>query len=333
MSSGTRQASEPSPARDTPEASVVIPTHRRETRLAFALDALAQQTVDPDRFEVLVVRAADAKGPFTEPPDGLRVRVLTHPGEGRPAAQRNLGWRSAEAPLVAFTDDDCRPAPDWLARLLDAQEGPDALLQGRTEPDPDERHLLHGNARSMEVIEPDDWYPTCNIAYPRDLLERLGGFDESYEHAWGEDTDLGLRAVESGARHVYVDEALVWHAVLPRPLRAVLREAVQRDRIALMAHHPSQRENLYLGLFLNRNHARFALAIAGVAIVRRSPLAGTALIAPYLTKNVNRRNLAPRALPRTVLRATYHLPRRVLVDSVEMAVTVRSAVRHRFPAL
>ena len=134
------------PPASEPDIAVVIPTRRRETRLAFALEALAEQSLDASRFEVIVVRDGDAAAPFAEPPDGLRVRFCTRPGVAGPTAKRNVGWRSTTAPLVAFTDDDCRPHPAWLESLLAAADGADAFLQGRTEPDPDESHLLHGFA-------------------------------------------------------------------------------------------------------------------------------------------------------------------------------------------
>ena len=177
---------------------MVIPTARRETRLAFALEALASQTLAPERFEVVVVRADDP-GPTTDAPDGLNVTFLSAPPGAGAAAGRNIGWRAAAAPLVAFTDDDCRPAPEWLERLLDAAgEDGERILQGRTEPDPDERVRLHGLATTQTIVGPTPWYQTCNIAYPRALLERLDGFDERFDG--GEDADLGLRAVEGGAQ-------------------------------------------------------------------------------------------------------------------------------------
>src|SRR5215218_1023589 len=199
------------PPASEPEIAVVIPTRRRETRLAFALEALAEQRLDPSRFEVVVVRDGDAAEPFAEAPDGLRVRFLNRPGVAGPTAKRNVGWRATTAPLVAFTDDDCRAHPSWLESLLTAADGADRFLQGRTEPDPDERHLLHGFARSQEIRGLSGWYETCNMAYPRELLELLGGFDESLPFG-GEDTDLAYRAMHAGAVPLYVEEALVWHA-------------------------------------------------------------------------------------------------------------------------
>ena len=73
---------------------MVIPTRGREARLAFALESLAGQ-LDPGRFEVIVVRDADARAAVRRSrPEGLRVRYLTLPGVAGPTAKRNLGWRA-----------------------------------------------------------------------------------------------------------------------------------------------------------------------------------------------------------------------------------------------
>ncbi len=317
-----------------PEVSVVIPTHRRETRLAFALDALATQTLARSRYEVIVVRSEHAEGPFTDAPEGLEVRFLRSPGPGRPARQRNVGWQVARGSLVAFTDDDCRPSPGWLEELLDARPGGgEALIQGPTAPDPDERHLLHGHARSVHIPAASPWYQTCNIAYPRATLERLGGFDERFPHAWGEDTELGLRAREAGVEHAFAERALVWHAVLARPLPAVLGDTLRRDPLPLIAAHPLRRRLLFGGFFIRRTHALLTLALAGLLLARRHPL-GAAAALPYLTAEIEpHRRRDPRRLVRELPRIAYHLPVRLAVDLLEAAVTVRSAFRLRFPAL
>lgn len=311
----------------TPEISVVIPTREREPRLAFALESLAAQTLDRERFEAIVVRDGDSRGPFTTAPDGLTVRFMTRAGVSGPTAKRNLGWRAADAPLIAFTDDDCRAAPEWLERLLDASRGPDAFLQGRTEPDPDELGQLHGLSRTTEVIGPSDWYETCNMAYPRQLLERLGGFDEAYGFG-GEDTDLGLRARAVGAERIYVDGALVWHAVIPRSLPRAIRDAFAWDTPALvLARHPEQRRVLYRRYFVSRYHAAAAVAAAGalLSIVDRRAAALGAI--PYLylhLPGVGRAGSGRRALRRIA-----HIPARMLVDIAECAGLLRSGARHQ----
>ncbi len=304
---------------------MVIPTKDRESRLAFALDALAQQTLERERFEVVVVRASD-QAPQASAPQGLACRFLALAGSTGAGPQRNVGWRAAAAPVVVFTDDDCRPAPDWLERMLAAAcERPGVVLQGRTEPDPDERRLLHGLARSISIVEPTGWYETCNIAYPRPLLERLDGFDERFPGAWGEDTDLALRAQELGAEIGFVGDALVWHAVNPRSPRRALAEALARDAIpAVVARHPGQRQALYLRLFARHAHGRLVLAALGAIAFRRRPVLAVALVVPYAARYRNRR----RGLL-GLLRGFMQLPVRAPIDAIEIVAMVRASARHR----
>jgi GT2 family glycosyltransferase len=318
-----------------PEVAVVIPTRDRETRLAFALDALAAQTLGPERFEVIVVRDDDLPGPRTSPPETINCRSLTRPGYSGPAEKRNTGWRSTEAPLVAFIDDDCRPAPEWLQHLLEAwsaaDRDPRAIIQGRTEPDPDEQDLLTGFARSQEVVGPSHWYQTCNLAYPRQLLESLGGFDQGFEGVGGEDTDLGLRAEATGARLSYVGDALVWHAVHSRNLLDAMREAARWDGMALVfARHPEQRRRIYARVFWKRSHALAILALGGALLISRRRWAGIAGVLPYVRSNVGGRTAIA---PRNLIAIGIHIPARFAVDLVEVFATVRGAIRFRSPLI
>jgi GT2 family glycosyltransferase len=310
------------------DVTVVIPTARREARLAFALEALAEQTLPRDRFEVVVVRADDP-GPKATAPDGLDVKFLSAAPDSGAAASRNIGWRAANAPLVAFTDDDCRPAPEWLERLLDAAEGDGAqILQGRTESDPAELERLHGLAVTQSIIGPSPWYQTCNIAYPRALLERLGGFDEQFDG--GEDADLGLRAVEGGAHRAYVGDALVWHAVHSQHVWQAIRDHARWHSIPLViAKHPEQRRELELGLFWRAGHTRVVLAAAGLLVRRRHPLLALVAVAPYLVWH----GQGIPGTPRGLVRGALDLPSRALVDLTGVASTARAAIRHRTPVL
>lgn len=310
-----------------PEIAVVIPTRRREARLAFALEALAAQSLARERFEVIVVRDADAREPLAPIPDGLRARYMRAPSACGPVTKRNLGWRATDAPLVAFTDDDCRPAPGWLEALLEADAGPAAVLQGRTEPDPDERHLHYGLARTVQIIGPSDWFETCNIAYPTELLRRVGGFDEQFESVC-DDTDLGRRALAAGARRIYVDDARVWHAVMPRTLGVAIRETRRFETAPLVfARHPEQREALFGRYFLRPTHATLALAIAGALVFRHRPVLAALAALPYIDPFLSWRSLPPRILARVAI----HLPVRALVDAAELVAILRGALRYRTP--
>ncbi|MGH2954133.1 MAG: glycosyltransferase family 2 protein [Solirubrobacterales bacterium] len=311
------------------EISVVVPTRGRETRLAFALESLARQTLGRGKFEVVVVRDEDATPPLAPVPDGLRVRYLTQPRVSGPTTKRNLGWRAAEAPLVAFIDDDCRASPGWLAALVAARAGDTVFHQGRTEPDPDELHLMGGFARTQRIDVATGWFETCNMAYPRALLERLGGFDETFEFG-GEDTDLAYRAIEAGAEPLFVDEALVWHAVMSRTFAAALREATRwPDMAAVIARHPQLYDSLYRRHFWNNVHGALAATLLGLAIGRGRPLPSLIALVPYLSVRVNWREPHPRRLTRTLLT----LPVHAAIDATEIVARLPSAIRHRVPVI
>src|SRR3954453_3999926 len=140
------------------EVSVVVPSHERPLRLRWLLNALEEQTLDRSRWEVVVAHdSRDEVAAMVDAHPLAAAGVLTQrrlePGTGTPARHRNLGWRASRATLVAFTDDDCRPEPDWLETLLAAAvRNPGAIVQGATRPDPFERDLLKAiHARTQEI--------------------------------------------------------------------------------------------------------------------------------------------------------------------------------------
>ena len=288
-----------------PSVSVVVPTRGRPERLKSLLRGLEGQ----DAEEVVVV--LDGPDPATErvlaaARRALGVHVQRHPAPRGPAAARNTGWRAARGELVAFTDDDCVPAPGWLEALR-AADGD--VVQGRVTPHPEEAARLGPFARTLAVDGAGPWYLTANIRYPRELLETLGGFDETFPHAAGEDTDLAWRALESGARAAFAPDALVWHAVHELGLRGSVRHASRwASAVRVVGRHPGLRAHLHRRIFWKRTHERLLLAVAGVALAPRSRGVSLVAVVPYLRL---RRGAA------------------ALVDVAEVVAVVRGSLRAR----
>jgi glycosyltransferase involved in cell wall biosynthesis len=313
--------------------SVVVPSHARRLRLRWLLNALEEQTLPRARWEVVVVHTYardDTRDVLDRHPlaaDGTLRHHRLPPAEGSPARQRNLGWRAARAPLVAFTDDDCRPDPAWLERLLAAAErAPGAIVQGATRADPlDDAIFAAPHVRSMHVDPPGPFAQTCNILYPRALLERVGGFDERFPGPAGEDVDLALRAQALGARVVAAPGAVVFHAVeeytLPQMLRLNLKWA---DMAYLVKRHPQVRRGYPLRIFWRREHFLLCLAALGAGLGRRVPPLAL-LAAPYLRWALGRRG--PRR--RAYVACAAELPGRVVVDATQVATLVYGSVKHR----
>jgi glycosyltransferase involved in cell wall biosynthesis len=300
---------------------VVIPTRNRAARLKALLDSLAAQAAP--EFEVVVVDdgSTDATARvLAEPP--MPVRAVRGPGRG-PAAARNLGWRAARGRVVCFTDDDCRAAPGWVAALLDAVGGADAMIAvGRTEPEPSDAGRQSAYTRSNLVTGLNRDFHTCNIAYPRALLERLGGFDESFRHPAGEDTELAWRALESGAAPRFADGALVWHAVHDVGWAELVKRARWRTDVPrLVRRHPGLRHHMHRGIFWKREHALLAAALIGIALGRFTRGASLALALPYVR--------FCRGLHGSYAGTLAHLPAQLAVDGAEVAALVVASARER----
>jgi len=316
-----------------PDVAICVPTRGRALRLRWLLNSLALQTTDSVRFEVVVgIDPDDAEAMATIAEHAMsadgRLRSVVMPSPSGPAAKRNAAWRASVAPMIVFTDDDCRPPGDWLERLAEAaRRHPGAVVQGATKPDPDEAALMLASPfhRTQSVDPPEPWGQTCNIAYPRALLELVGGFDESFVVASGEDTDLLHRARDAGAEYVGATDALTFHAVEPMSLGHRLREAWRWRHVpALAARHARHRRELYLGVFQKRSHAWFLLACLGLLASRRHPaFALLALVwvrgrAPYYGPSLRGR-----------IRSASELPGRFALDAVEVAAYSRGSIEHR----
>jgi GT2 family glycosyltransferase len=317
-----------------PEVTVVIPSHARQLRLRWLLNSLEEQKLDSERFEVVVVHDYDDRDthdiierhPLTA--GGTLRHVRIQPGTGQPARQRNLGWRAARAPLVAFTDDDCRADPGWLAGYLaQAQPGSEVVLQGVTKTEPYEYETWAApHVRTIDIPHPpNEFFQTCNILYPRSVLERLGGFDETLTS--GEDTDLALRALAAGVRIEGAPAAVVYHAVEEYSLPRMLRMSWKwRDLVRLRKRHPqlAQTGEWTLGVFWKASHWQLLLAAAGAGLARRFPSA-LLLAAPYLRAKLLRRGSRPRQLAV----AAAELPGQALVDAGEIAAMAAGSIEHR----
>ncbi len=316
-----------------PRVAVVVATRQRGRLLPRLIRALEAQVGAPP-FEVVLVDdhstddtpavAAELAATATVP-----VRVIRLDRRSGPAAARNAGWRSTSAPLVAFTDDDCVPGPAWLATLAAALDDVD-VAQGPTLPDPEQADDLGPFARTMDVRSETGYYQTCNVAYRRDVLEQIGGFDDELRLA-GEDIELATRALRAGAATRFCPDAVVHHDVRASDLAAHLRGTLRWSGIVLaIKKEPALRERLDHGIVWKPSHPPALLAAAGIAAALAGPdprarLVGAAAVLPYL-----RHRLVSHPLPHTSRRQRVALlPAALVADLTEVAVLAAASVRYR----
>ncbi len=212
-----------------PAVSVVVPTYRRPELLARCLAALAAQDFAPRAFEVVV--ADDGAEPRVEglvaawnartgaAPPFRYVPVTATRG---PAGARNRGWEIARGEVIAFTDDDTIPRPDWLREGMKALDPDAAAVVGRVHvPLPTDRALTDYERDIARMQEAE--FLTANCLVRREALRAIGGFDERFTSAWREDSDLQFRLLEANGRVLKAPRAVVEHPVRTQPWAAGIR--------------------------------------------------------------------------------------------------------------
>ena len=202
--------------------SVVIPTYARPRQLRGCLEDLAQQTLDPDAFEVVVVDdgSPEGVGALAQAFAGrLHIRVFRQVNAG-PGAARNRGASEAAGALIAFTDDDCRPSPAWLETMLAGERSrPGALVGGSTRNGLSHRLFSEASQWIVDMVyehfnrnhENAYFFASNNIAWGRESYQAIGGFDQSFPRAGAEDRDFCDRWRAAGMPLIWRPAASIEH--------------------------------------------------------------------------------------------------------------------------
>ena len=265
---------------------IVIPTSGRPSLNAL-LGVIGLRDV------IVVDDRRDRAQPLPAPPG---VRVVAGPARG-PAAARNVGWRAARAEWVAFLDDDVLPPPGWREALeRDLRAAGDAgATQGRiVVPVPDRPTDWERNVAGLEHAQ----WATADMAYRREALAAVGGFDERFPRAYREDADLGLRVVGAGWRIVRGHRHVVHPVGSAPPSISLRKQAGNADDVLMRRLHGADwRERA--GVPSGRRPRHLAVAVAGAG----------ALAAAIADAVVSRRESPSRAAAPPPARGG-HAPRR-----------------------
>jgi len=215
--------------------SVVVPTCNRKARISACVEALARQTFPRDAFEVIVVDDGSTDdtpavlGALSGREPGLRLRVLVNERNMGANPSRNRGIREAEGGLVAFLDDDCVPASDWLERLVKPFSEPEIAAVVGLVTDPEPRNiwdLTYRGTHRLGKAGPAHRLVSCNMALRKDVLLEYA-FDEDYAFkgaaAKGQRPDVATsgRSDEEG---LYLKLKAAGRKVIAHPDAAVLHE-------------------------------------------------------------------------------------------------------------
>jgi GT2 family glycosyltransferase len=201
-------------AEQWPRISVVVCTYNGARTIRDCLDGLMRVRY-PD-FEVIVVN----DGSTDATPDiaaEYAFRLISTTNQGLSAA-RNEGMLAATGEIVAYTDDDARPDPDWLTYIARGfASGEYVGIGGPNIAPPGDGFIADCVANApggpVHVLLSDreaEHIPGCNMAFRREALLAIGGFDPRYRTA-GDDVDVCWRLQERGGKLGFHAGAMVWH--------------------------------------------------------------------------------------------------------------------------
>ncbi len=225
--------------------SVVIPTFKRPQLLLKCLSALKNQSFSPENYEVIVV----TDGPDDETRQNVKSFTNQHHLlnficnnlniKAGPAAARNKGASLAKGELIVFTDDDCVPDNNWLQSYWNAfckEQQKEIAFSGKTVvPRSGKLTDYEKNIANLETAE----FITANCACTKQAFKKVNGFDEDFEIAWREDSELQFKFITASVPIIKINEALVVHPVRDAPWAISLKEQKKSKFNALLhKKHP-----------------------------------------------------------------------------------------------
>jgi glycosyltransferase involved in cell wall biosynthesis len=204
--------------------SVVVPVFNGAQVIEACLESLCDQTLAPGAYEIVVVDDGSTDHTATI----VRKWIACHPGvsarllqqaHAGPAAARNTGAQAAGAPLLLFTDADCRATHQWIETLVEGFNVPErpaglmgtylsdqaALAARFAQIEFEDRYRRMASAPAIDLVA------TYSAAFRRDIFLAEGGFDPSFHEANNEDVEFSYRLSEAGHRMHFAPEAQVYH--------------------------------------------------------------------------------------------------------------------------
>jgi glycosyltransferase involved in cell wall biosynthesis len=205
-----------------PKYSIIIPTYNTDVVLIQCLEALCNQSVEKNSFEVIVVNDG-GKTEIYEKVKSFKkhfdMRYFYQKNKG-PAAARNLGIKNAKGNIILLLDDDSLPTKNWFKSVTKAWEKfPDFDgIGGYTISKVTDSIYCRVNSDFF------NWYlaqysddqlhtflVTCNAGYRKSVINSIGNFDESFKKASGEDRDLNIKISKIGGKLRLDENILVYH--------------------------------------------------------------------------------------------------------------------------
>lgn len=219
--------------------SVIVITHNRHNSLRETVVSILGQNFR--EFELIIVDDASEDGTENIPEDfkDIRIKYFRNEQNLGIAGSRNRGVAIAGGKFIFFTDDDCSPYQNWLEegfKILQ-QDKNIVAVQGFVVAEKFDRSRVFRRVKSNNWSDNLGNFMCANMAFPKEALTRLGGFDLNFNNAY-EDVDIGLRARRIG-RVVFSKDMAVEHRRLAYNRTSIFKEAKRaKEQVKILKIHP-----------------------------------------------------------------------------------------------
>ncbi|MBR4570498.1 MAG: glycosyltransferase [Candidatus Riflebacteria bacterium] len=196
--------------------SVIIPVYNSEKTILHTIEAVKKQEGLTEKPEIIVVDDGSKDNTFNLLKGTDGIIAITQKNSG-PATARNNGAKNATGSILVFTDSDTVPHKDWLQKLTAPFNNSDLMASTGT------YSIENKGNRLAQLIQTEIEYKhsnykdfvafggTYNLAIRKEIFDRIGGFNEDYKNASGEDVDICYKILKQGYKIRFVKDAIVGH--------------------------------------------------------------------------------------------------------------------------
>jgi glycosyltransferase involved in cell wall biosynthesis len=261
---------------NSPKVSVVVCAYNAERTMDACLTSV--QTLNYPDYEVVVVNdgstdrtlaiSQEHKARYDADPNGPRFILVSQENKGLSVA-RNVGAEASSGTIVAYTDSDCVPDPDWLAFLVYKFVRSGFVAVGGPNFPPPEPSLVPaavavspgGPTHVLLNDEVAEHIPGCNMAFTKQALEEVHGFEPIFAAA-GDDVDFCWRLQNRGYPIGFSPAATVWH-YRRNTVKAYLKQQMGYGKAEALLYfkHPYRFNMLGQSRWLGRIYGELTTAV------------------------------------------------------------------------
>jgi GT2 family glycosyltransferase len=260
----------------SPRVSVIVCAYNAERTMDACLESL--RTLNYPDYEIVVVNDGSTDGTlaiterhqavYDANPNGPRLYLISQENKGLSAA-RNVGAAAASGEIIAYTDSDCVPDPDWLAFLVYKFVRSGFVAVGGPNFPPPEPSLVPaavavspgGPTHVLLNDEVAEHIPGCNMAFTKKAFDEVHGFEPIFAAA-GDDVDFCWRLQNRGYAIGFSPAATVWH-YRRNTVKAYLKQQMGYGKAEALLYfkHPYRFNMLGQSRWLGRIYGELTAAV------------------------------------------------------------------------